>query len=336
VTALARPAPPAEVAGLLFVGDPHLAPHVPGHRRDDYPAVALEKLRFCLEAAAREDRLPVLLGDLFEVPRENGNALVARVLRAIDERFPAGVHALVGNHDIAGRALEDADTLSVLVAAGRVRLLSREPWFGRVGGRPLLLGGTDWARAIPEAVDPLALGVPAEEAAGALVVWATHHDVRFAGYEEAARVAPREIEGVDLVVNGHIHRPLEPAACGRTLWCNPGNIARVRRGEGSRRAPAALRVDVADAPPRLRTSRLEVPHRPYEEVFHEDPFAAAAGEGGAAAAPGSSFVSGLEALLARRTSDGQTLTDFLTQNLSRFRDPVAAEVRRLAEEVLHG
>jgi len=34
-------------AGLMFIGDPHLASRIPGFRKDDYPKVVLEKLDWC-------------------------------------------------------------------------------------------------------------------------------------------------------------------------------------------------------------------------------------------------------------------------------------------------
>ena len=35
--------------------------------------------------------------------------------------------------------------------------------------------------------------------------WICHHDLRFPGYEDAARFDCREIPGIDLIVNGHAH-----------------------------------------------------------------------------------------------------------------------------------
>lgn len=313
----------AELCGILCIGDPHLASRTPGHRSDDYPRTVLEKLVFCVEYARREALVPVVLGDLFHMPRDNGNALVVELIERLGEQ---GVLAVVGNHDVAeSRRLEAADTLSILVAAGRVRLLARSPWRGTIGGRAVAIGGTDWGEPIPERVDRAALGVGAD----GLLLWITHHDVRFRGYEEAGRLEPREIAGVDVVVNGHIHRPLASARAGGTTWLNCGSITRVKRGEGSRRAPAALRIAVE--PGAWRAEAVEVPHRPFEEVFHAE-----AAAGPAAREAGSAFVANMAELLARRTSDGQSLVDFLDQNLGRYEDGVAREVRRLAKEVLGG
>ena len=40
---------------------------------------------------------------------------------------------------------------------------------------------------------------------------------------------PCEIRGVDLVINGHIHRRLEDVQKGCTTWLTPGNISRRSR-----------------------------------------------------------------------------------------------------------
>ena len=329
--------------GILCIGDPHLATRTPGHRKDDYPRAILGKLAWCLEYARREGLVPALLGDLFHLPRDNGNALVVELISMFqpgDGLGPAGASAaaplgIVGNHDVHETRLEPGDSLSILVAAGRLRLVSQgAPWRGTIAGRQVAIGGTDWGAPLPDRVDRAALGLDQD----GLLVWLTHHDVRFKGYEEAGRFDPREIAGVDVVVNGHIHRPLAPASKGGTTWLNPGNIARVKRGDGSQRAPAALRIDVATPletavdpeSPGWRATPVEVPHRAYEDVFFEDVEVARP----EAPERGSQFVAGM-ASLGRRTSDGQGLLDFLDSNLSRYPAAIAAEVRRLATEVLH-
>lgn len=304
--------------GLLCIGDPHLSPRTPGHRRDDYSRAILKKLLWALDHARAEKLLPVLLGDLFHVPRDNGNALLVELLDSLAGRE---ILSVVGNHDVGDTLrLEPADSLSILVAAKRLRLIAGTPWRGELGGRYALVGGSNYRDMLPARVE--------RPHPDALVVWITHHDVKFRGYEEAGRFEPRAIEGVDVVVNGHIHRSLESAVAGETTWLNPGNIARVKRGEGSRRAPAVLRVDVTKAGWKSRA--VEVPHEPYEAVFHaEEP-------AGGADAPGSAFVASMAALTARRTTDGQSLLDFLDANLARYPEAITVEIRKLASEVLSG
>jgi DNA repair exonuclease SbcCD nuclease subunit len=261
------------------------------------------------------------LGDLFHWPRENANRLLVQLL----ELFEGTVVGIAGNHDCKGNELDPDDALSVLWAAGRLRLLERSgPWRGIMYGRPVFVGGTGWGQRLPPAFDRNAFSQDGREP---LVIWLTHHDIRFSGYEEAGRFDPHEIQGVDLCINGHIHRPLAEVVTGMTTWLNPGNIARVKRSDGDRnRRPSVLRIDVrADG---WDKTTVEVPFLPFEQVFHED---VAATE---IPLDDSMFVRGLAALESLKTHGGAGLKAFLDQNLDQFDHRVAAEIRILANEVI--
>jgi hypothetical protein len=183
----------------------------------------------------------------------------------------------------------------------------------------VVIGGTSWGQKLPASFE--------RSSSDSLVFWVCHHDLRFPGYEESARFDCREIPGIDVVVNGHIHRDLGRVQCGGTLWINPGNIARLSRSESSRaHVPSVLRVDVSAAG--CKCERVPVPHEPFESVFHE-------------ATPGeplgfeqSAFVRELAALESIRTASGAGLMSFLEANLSQFDPRVAREIKILAEEVL--
>jgi DNA repair exonuclease SbcCD nuclease subunit len=311
----------SEYLGLLCIGDPHLASHVPGFRKDDYPRAILDKLSWALEYASKEHLLPAILGDLFHVPRNNANRLVVELL----EMFDKPVLGIAGNHDCQANDLESDDTLSVLWAAGRLQLLERSgPWRGTIGGRTVVIGGTGWGQRLPQSFDRTRLFEGDHEP---LIIWLTHHDVRFCGYEESGRFDPREIPGVDVCINGHIHRPLADAVAGMTTWLNPGNIARIKRSDGDRnRKPSVLRIDVK--PDAWYKQAVEVPFRPFEEVFHENVVSEESPLGD------SLFVRGLAALESLKTQGGAGLKAFLEQNLDQFDPRVATEIRVLASEVI--
>jgi predicted phosphodiesterase len=307
-------------AGLLLIGDPHLEGRQPGFRKDDYPNVILEKLAWCLDYAVANRLLPAILGDLFDKPRDNPNWLLCRLL----EILRGEILGLYGNHDVHyNPELTDDDSLSLLVRSGRLRLVDdQNPWRGTIGGRSVVVGGSSYRQAIPQRIE-----APAEDSAQTrpLVVWLTHHDVLIPGYDEG-RIRPREIDGIDIVINGHIHRRLENVPAGKTLWLNPGNISRRSRSDASRaHVPAALRIDVsADG---YELQYVEVPHRPFDEVFHEELV-----ETVGSAVP-SQFVAGLAELQARRTESGAGLIEFLQCNLTQFEPAVAEEIMILANEV---
>jgi len=306
--------------GLLLIGDPHLEGRQPGFRKDDYPNVILDKLAWCLDYAAEHRLLPAILGDLFDKPRDNPNWMLVRLLTLLRSE----VIGLYGNHDVHyNPELTPDDSLSLLVTSGRIRLVSEEsPWQGLIGGRHVVVGGASYRQKIPKSYTPAAL----ENSPGdPLVVWLTHHDILIPGYDEG-RIKPREIAGVDLVINGHIHRRLADVPAGKTLWLTPGNISRRSRSDANREhLPSVLRVDIsADA---YELQYVAIPHQPFDEVFHEAVAESASRD------EASAFVSGLAELQSRRTASGAGLMEFLAQNLTQFEPDVADEIMNLTREV---
>ena len=312
---------PHDYQGLLLIGDPHLEGRIPGFRKDDYPNVVLQKLTWALDYAAEHNLLPAILGDLFDKPRDNPNWLLVSLLGILQGREVLGLY---GNHDVHyNPELTEHDSLQLLVKAGVLRLVSAEsPWCGVMNDRPVVVGGSSYRHDIPDHFQ-----CPPSSASNGnpLVVWLTHHDIFIPGYEDG-RIQPTEISGIDLVVNGHIHRRLDPVSCGATTWITPGNISRRSRNDASRQhVPSVLRIDVRE--PHYELSYITVPHLPFDEVFH----------GGVVetviADRPSAFVEGLAQLQARRTASGAGLLEFLNQNLNQFEPAVAEEILRLASEV---
>jgi Calcineurin-like phosphoesterase len=306
--------------GVLLIGDPHLEGRQPGFRKDDYPNVILDKLAWCLNYAEHEQLLPAILGDLFDKPRDNPTWMMGRLL----ELLRGEVIGLYGNHDCADPVLGQHDSLSLLVKAGRLRLIGPDdPWHGVMNGRLVVIGGSSYRQPLPKRFP---LPPPIANDPLPLVLWLTHHDILIPGYDEG-RIKPVEIPGVDLLINGHIHRRLAEIRCGQTRWLTPGNISRRSRSDASRdHVPAVLRMDVTTRGHELQY--IEVPHRPFEEVFHDY-----VAEAPVDTSP-SAFVRGLAELQARRTASGAGLAEFLQHNVSQFEPAVAAEILRLAEEVL--
>jgi predicted phosphodiesterase len=297
-----------------------LASRVPGFRKDDYPQAILDKLTWALGYAKENRLVPAILGDLFHWPRDNANRLLVRLL----ELFEGTVLGIAGNHDCRENELGADDALSVLWAAGRLRLLERSgPWCGSIGERTVVVGGTAWGQRLPSEFD---LNDFAVDGAKPLVVWLAHHDIRFPGYEEVGRFVPHEIKGIDILVNGHIHRPLVDVVAGTTTWVNPGNIARIKRSDAERgRRPSVLRINVCKDG--WEKQAVEVPFLPYDEVFHEDIVSSDI------AVDESMFVRGLASLESLKTHGGAGLMSFLDQNLGQFDNRVATEIRALAAEV---
>lgn len=316
----AKPNTPDRYNGLLVIGDPHLEGRSPGFRKDDYPRVILDKLEWCLRYATAHRLLPTLLGDLFDKPRDNPTWMLGRLIDLL-----AGVECIgiYGNHDCADPILSEHDSLSLLVKAGCIRLLDNKPWRGLMNGRPVIVGGSSYRQSIPESFAVEDDGQPPP-----LVFWLTHHNVIVPGCEEIEgfRIDPYAIEGVDVVINGHIHRRLDDVLKDRTCWLTPGNISRRKRSEATQEhVPAVLRIDIAGDG--YVCQHVEVPHESFHEVFHPIILDEAVDTSASA------FVAGLKELQARRTESGAGLMAFLKRNLSQFETPVAEEIMALAKEV---
>ncbi len=304
--------------GILCIGDPHLCTWAPGYRKDAYPEVLVAKLKWALNHARENELIPVLLGDLFHVPRDNANWLITQLLLALDGL----ILAIAGNHDLSEDVLCDHDSLQLLLAAGRLRRIDQQPWIGTINGTAIAIGGTSNGQKLPKNVDRGLLGNPR------WVFWITHHDLVFPGYEEAGYLDCKELPGVDLVINGHIHRHLPDVVNGMTTWCNPGNIARVSRSDATKKhQPCVLRIDVQASG--WTKHREPVPHGAFDEVFY--PVAEVE-----TAMPGpSSFITGLQSLQKFKTADGEGLRKLIADNLPTLgSERVKSEIIALLKEVL--
>ena len=319
----------SQYSGMLVIGDPHLEGRQPGFRKDDYPQVILQKLEWSLDYARSHSLLPIILGDLFDKPRDNPNWLVVRLFDILNAE--GEVLGIYGNHDVHYQPeLTEHDSLSLLVESGRIRIVSVDsPWSGVMNGRPVIVGGSSYRQEIPKSFDCSqivdSVSGEATKNVSPFVVWLTHHDLIVSGYDEG-RIQPAELEGIDLVINGHIHRRLETVSFPRTKWITPGNISRRSRSDAVRsHVPSVLRIDVKEQT--CPQTYVEVPHAPFEEVFHEAILETNERVGASA------FVAGLSELQMRRTSGGEGLKEFLQQNLDQFEPKVTEVIWKLAAEV---
>jgi len=348
-----------EKDGLLFIGDPHLESRIPGFRKDDYPQTALKKFAWCLRYAREKNLQPILLGDLFHLPQDNPNWLLSQIIESIGDHYGSGLPAIYGNHDVRENFRKPNDSISILFAGGHLQLVSAEtPWTGVIGERRVVVGGTVWGEKLPKQfpaalndddskiIDKSETSVKRESD---LVAWVTHHDILIPGYEEAGRIRPKLIPGIDVIVNGHVHRRLEPVRKDGTNWITAGNITRRARSDASRLHIPAVACIVPPENTTVDTDEtieafdfdsqsgvpwtirwVRVPHQPFDEVFHPEVLT---GPDEEEADEGSGFVADLRELTQRRTDSGAGLMTYLEQNVGQFDDTVAKEIMRLATEV---
>lgn len=205
--------------GLLFIGDAHLTSVRPGRRKDNYAAAILRKLSQAARIANERQLLPVLLGDLFHRARENDLELLSSV-KAVAREFEAVPFVLAGSHDRTETWLSSKDALQFLAEDGLFRVI-QDP--GHVisllcGNTPVHLYGAPAGTPLPWQLDR-----PDDQGRGILV---SHHDLDFRGMYPGAH-ALHEIDGCDLLVNGHMHHPAPLVIKDQTACRNPGSISRV-------------------------------------------------------------------------------------------------------------
>jgi DNA repair exonuclease SbcCD nuclease subunit len=333
-------------SGLLFIGDPHVEGRTPGFRRDNYPETILAKLEWCIDYCEQQELHPILLGDVFERPRDNPNWLISRLLDIFDGRC---IPTIFGNHDCANPHLDENDSLTLLAKAGAIRLLDEHHlWACSFEGRKIFIGGSPYRYPIPDkfVMNPNDMqlsfhspsSVPKSQTQDwlsslsdpGLVIWLTHHDLTFPNPNEAVVTHLNELIGIDYVINGHIHRRASADVVrGQTTWINPGNIARRSRSDSIRgHEPAALRMDIASDGQWMHY--VKVPHRDADQVFY-DSDAVAVDE---FESNQSRFITGLSTLQSRKTESGAGLMQFLKENVNQFESEVAGEIIKLAEVVL--
>ncbi|WP_368714706.1 metallophosphoesterase [Paraburkholderia sp. EG287A] len=212
--------------GVLAIGDTHITERT-GRRIDDFSTAILGKVDQAADVAIERNLFPVHLGDLFNRARENSLELLARTAASL-QRFPLpvgmGLPVVVGSHDPVETTLTDKDAMQLLATFGRVFPMGKP---GKVltlvlnSGERVGLWVTPAGSRVPERID-------AEP--GTHNIMFTHHDFDFNGlYPDAHEL--HEIEGCDLMINGHMHKATPMVLKGRTACHNPGSLARVKVDE---------------------------------------------------------------------------------------------------------
>lgn len=306
--------------GLLFLGDPHVSDRVVGRRRADYGERVGAKLQEAIDLCQENEYLPVILGDLFHVARDNPNRLIVKLLELFSGIEVLGVY---GNHDVHLNTLEDHDSLQILAQAQALTLLTPDkPWMGEIGGRRVRIVGFPWHT-------PLGARMVSEP--DEFVIAITHHDLAYGGAGEARRLGTlKEWEGVHLVVNGHQHRPAAESRLGSTLWTNPGGMTRVAWCREERNLkPAVSLLTFVDGEPVISRHELKCAGS-WEEIFEpstEEPPSET--EPNISPEHVQAFRD-----LRRRDATGAAFIEFMKLNMSNFSAEVQSELWLLMERAL--
>lgn len=244
------------LAGLVFIGDPHVWSHKPGRRRDvDYLGTILNKIIWIAEYCNTHNVYPIILGDLLDDSQDNDLHMMSRLVEAL-QHFQNKPLVLVGNHDISEKTLTPGTVLHLLHHTGQIEaIIQNGPHCifeidNGTGAQQILVGGTPYNETIPMSLHKWS-GIVGEATHDSIkqhlgvdrVVWITHDDLAFdSSYPNSIALHP--IMGVDISVNGHMHRTQKPVQKGATAWYNPGNINR-------------LTIDLIDQEPKIWVYRAD-------------------------------------------------------------------------------
>lgn len=318
--------PVIKARGIAWIGDVHLTSNRPGRRIDeDFASTVLRKVQFCLDYAATNGLVPVFLGDIFDRPIEENEAIKGRLMGLL-LRHPLPCYANVGNHEIAGAEMAENDTLSLLATSGALRLSPKGGPAAIIecGDLKIGLGFTPYGKAIPDSVEGLFDGEVNT------VFWVTHHDLAFAG-EYPGALPLKEIAGCSMVVNGHMHLAHPPAQLGQTAWFNPGSLTRMKVNEAAHQPmlwhlSVETNYDLVSVPVPIRHEAFDLTGRliePQAEIVAHEQSAT------------SEFAQALssDGFDPVRTSDGEILREAIMARFDRDQTPraVRAAIMRYFE-----
>lgn len=227
------------ITGFVFIGDPHIWSHKPGRRLDtNYLQTILQKIIWISHYCNEHNLQAVFLGDLIHEANDNDLKMISQLVTTM-QHFVLKPLVLVGNHDLTETQLTEGTVLHLLHSTGQIEVLMKNEPYGRFsvqndfGQSTVLLGGTPYGNPIPHSLKkwcPFTEHHTHQELKKALqvdyTVWITHDDLAFdSSYPNSIELQP--FVGVDIAVNGHMHKTQKPLKKGETSWYNPGNINRL-------------------------------------------------------------------------------------------------------------
>lgn len=213
--------PNIEFKNIMFIGDPHLSSKQISKRNDDehFMYTILEKLKQCAEISHEKKSYIVFLGDIFDNDKENNVTLLTETIKVL-KSFYFKPCTIIGNHEKTEVDLKESNMLYALYEADLIDIIdnNKSSIQLKVNGEQIEIGGTNYGYTIPDSVKKKSTKTDK-------MIWITHHDLLFKeAYPNAIEL--KEIKGVDIVVNGHMHKTQPKVIMQSTTWFCTGNITR--------------------------------------------------------------------------------------------------------------
>lgn len=208
--------------GFGFIGDPHIWSKKPGFRTDlNFPATVLNKLEQCFKLCKEHNVYPIILGDLFHTDKECDIDLLTKLTRLL-HTLPEPCATVEGNHEKSQTKLSDDVAITMLRESKSIYTIEKDGLWAvfEIEGQNVLVCSTPYGTPIPTKFEK------PEKYKDSKVIWLTHHDLDF-GETYPGVIPIHEIENVDMLVNGHIHKTKDSKKVGNMMAHNPGNITRL-------------------------------------------------------------------------------------------------------------
>lgn len=251
---------------IVVFTDPHLKDKPPLSRKDDYTETIFGKMVKCFKLAEKlEAEAIVIPGDLFDVrfASKVSHALVERTL-ALFKASKVPVFGITGNHDIINDRLESVpkQPIGVLYRSGFLMHLDK---FTLTDGTTLY--GVDFTNPKYTKIEDFFFKKAADE----LQIVFTHHNLVPTGnkfFDEGA-ISFEDLKDhpLDILVNGHIHHPIDGKYIVKIkdkTFVTPGSISRGSISKDNRnRKVYALLIDTQAR----KIDLVDLKATPSEDVF---------------------------------------------------------------------
>lgn len=213
--------------GILWIGDPHVSSTKPSKRRgsdEEWQETVLGKLDKAIVIANENHFQGFITGDLFHHAKESNLSFLVRLTKVLKKaHYP--LLCLGGNHDSSETFYDEGSALNLLHTTEVITVLGHEGAAAILHMDKTIVG----LHAFPYNADmhslPTDVTASWEGVTVDKVIATSHLDLEFETYPGV--MSMHEIKGIDMVVNGHIHKTHEPRTHGKTTFFNQGNITRL-------------------------------------------------------------------------------------------------------------